>query len=92
MKHIFKPLTREKLIEIFRNKLQIIRSNVYYKGFCILYQDFFYISVPNGDSQISSFKMINLLSEFPSMLKDFCIDNKISIKFHDKKVIFKLKK
>lgn len=71
----------DKLQKELEKKLNTIRYDLLVKHYSELSHDFFYVAVVSGTTPggLTSYKQIDLLREFPDVVKDFC--KRHSLKF-----------
>lgn len=87
-------ISKEKRKELFIDKLRIVRYDTLCKEKSEFSREFFYISVPVGDvGGKMTYKLIDLLKEFPYILKDFCKTHNLIIKSNkSKKILYFINK
>lgn len=67
-------LTKERMKEELKKKLQVIRLDLLAKGFASVDREFFWVAVPSGVSAVSgkeTYKEVDLSIEFKQDILDF---------------------
>lgn len=76
-----KDLNKKKMLEILIKKLRIVRYDVMCKDKCEFSREYFYTSIPAGEvGGKMSYKLIDLLQEFPNTIKEFCKTHNLIVK------------
>lgn len=80
---------QKKYLSILFKKLMVIRYDLLTKKSCVLDRDYFLIAEPNDEkSRLTSFKMVDLASEFHNEVESFCKTYHLKYTRKDKKYIF----